>query len=96
VLETRKRSTGDASYTKSLYDGGHAAIGAKIREEAGELAQALADEGDERVVAEAADTVYHLLVGLRWRGIPWRRVLAELGRRLGRSGHDEKASRKSD
>lgn len=95
VLEDRKKSTGAASYTKSLYDGGPAAIGAKIREEAGEFAQALEGEGDERVVAEAADAIYHVLVGLRWRGIPWRRVLAELGRRLGRSGHDEKASRTS-
>jgi phosphoribosyl-ATP pyrophosphohydrolase/phosphoribosyl-AMP cyclohydrolase len=93
VLETRKSSTGKASYTKSLYDGGAPAIGAKIREEAGELVRALEGESDERVVSEAADTLYHVLVGLRWRGIPFRRVLSELARRLGKSGHEEKASR---
>ncbi len=93
VLESRKRSTGQASYTKSLYDAGPAAIGAKIREESAELASALHGESDDRVVSEAADTLYHVLVGLRWRAIPLRRVLAELARRLGTSGHEEKARR---
>jgi phosphoribosyl-ATP pyrophosphohydrolase/phosphoribosyl-AMP cyclohydrolase len=93
VLESRKRSTGKASYTKSLYDAGPTAIGAKIREESAELATALLGESDERVVSEAADTLYHVLVGLRWRAIPFRRVLAELARRLGTSGHAEKARR---
>jgi phosphoribosyl-ATP pyrophosphohydrolase/phosphoribosyl-AMP cyclohydrolase len=93
VLEARKGATAGSSYTKTLYDGGPAAIGAKIREEAGELAQAVEGENDQRVISEAADTLYHVLVGLRWRAIPFRRVLAELARRLGTSGHAEKASR---
>lgn len=95
VLESRKKSTGSVSYTKSLYDAGAPAIGAKIGEEAAELSHAIAEESDERVVAEAADTLYHLMVGLRWRAIPLRRVLAELARRLGTSGHEEKAQRTS-
>ncbi len=95
VLESRKKATGDKSYTKSLYDAGPAAIGAKVREEADELGRALESEGDERVVSEAADLLYHLLVAIRWRAIPLRRVLAELGRRLGTSGHTEKAARSS-
>jgi phosphoribosyl-AMP cyclohydrolase / phosphoribosyl-ATP pyrophosphohydrolase len=95
VLESRKAATSQSSYTKSLYDKGAAAIGAKIREEAGELAQAVESESDNRVVSEAADTLYHLIVGLRARAIPLRRVLAELARRLGTSGHEEKASRRA-
>jgi phosphoribosyl-ATP pyrophosphohydrolase/phosphoribosyl-AMP cyclohydrolase len=95
VLESRKRSTGAASYTKSLYDAGPTAISAKIREEAAELGRAVESENDDRVVSEAADVLYHIVVGLRWRAIPLRRVLAELGRRLGTSGHDEKAKRSS-
>jgi len=95
VLESRKKATGDKSYTKSLYDAGPAAIGAKVREEADELGRALESEGDDRVVSEAADLLYHLLVAIRWRAIPLRRVLAELGRRLGTSGHAEKAARSS-
>jgi phosphoribosyl-ATP pyrophosphohydrolase/phosphoribosyl-AMP cyclohydrolase len=93
VLEARKTSGEAKSYTKSLYDGGAAKIGAKLEEEAGELARAVAAESDERVVSEAADVAYHLLVALRWRSIPLRRVLAELARRFGVSGHEEKASR---
>jgi phosphoribosyl-ATP pyrophosphohydrolase/phosphoribosyl-AMP cyclohydrolase len=94
VLEARKASTGASSYTKSLYDAGPVKIGAKIREEAGELAQAIEGESDDRVVSEAADTMYHMLVGLRARGIELRRVLAALDARIGTSGHAEKASRK--
>jgi phosphoribosyl-ATP pyrophosphohydrolase/phosphoribosyl-AMP cyclohydrolase len=93
LLESRKHSEASASYTKSLYNKGPTAIGAKIREEAGELADAIEKESDNRVVSEAADTIYHLLVGLRSRSVPFRRVLAELARRLGTSGHEEKASR---
>jgi phosphoribosyl-ATP pyrophosphohydrolase/phosphoribosyl-AMP cyclohydrolase len=93
VLDSRKRATGDKSYTKSLYDAGAPAIGAKVREEADELGRALQSEGDDRVVSEAADLLYHLLVAIRWRAIPFRRVLAELARRLGTSGHAEKAAR---
>jgi len=93
VLEARKTSTGTSSYTKSLYDAGPAKIGAKIREEAGELAQALEGETDDRVVSEAADTLYHMLVGLRSRSLDFRSVLSALEARHGIGGHVEKASR---
>jgi len=95
VLEARKSSNETSSYTKSLYASGARGIGAKIAEEAQEVAGALETESDERVVSEAADLIYHLLVGLRWRSIPVRRVFAELARRLGVSGHVEKAARSS-
>ena len=49
---------------------------------------------DERVASEGADVVYHVLVGLLSRGLELRAVAAELARRFGRSGHDEKASRR--
>jgi phosphoribosyl-ATP pyrophosphohydrolase/phosphoribosyl-AMP cyclohydrolase len=93
ILESRKQSTAAASYTKSLFDRGAGAIGAKLREEADELARAIDGESDDRVASETADVLYHVMVGLRWRGIPLRRVLVELGRRLGTSGHAEKAAR---
>jgi phosphoribosyl-ATP pyrophosphohydrolase/phosphoribosyl-AMP cyclohydrolase len=94
TLEARKQGTGKTSYTKSLYDAGAARIGEKIREEADELSLAVEAETDDRVVSEAADVLYHVLVGLRWRSIPLRRVLAELARRVGTSGHQEKAARR--
>lgn len=94
LLEARKESTGEKSYTRSLFDGGVPKIGAKIREEAEELTVALAEETDDRVASEAADVLYHVLVGLRHRGVAWRDVLGVLAQRLGTSGHTEKASRK--
>jgi phosphoribosyl-ATP pyrophosphohydrolase/phosphoribosyl-AMP cyclohydrolase len=94
VIESRASSSADKSYTRSLLDGGAEKIGGKIREEAGELADALASESDERVISEAADLFFHALVGLRHRGIALRQVAVELARRFGTSGHSEKASRR--
>lgn len=93
VLETRKTSNGEKSYTRSLFDGGAEKIGKKICEEAGEVVQAISEESDERVASEAADVVFHVLVGLRFRGVPWRNVLGVLATRFGIGGHVEKASR---
>ncbi len=93
VLDARKAATAGESYTKSLYDLGAAKIGDKVREEADELARAIADETDERVVSEAADVVFHVLLALRSRGVSFRDVLAVLEARTGKSGHAEKASR---
>lgn len=89
------RAKGDAakSYTKSLLDGGAPKIGEKLREEADELAVALANESDARVVSEAADLLFHTLVGLELRGLGLSDVAAELARRFGTSGHTEKAAR---
>lgn len=92
-LIKRREASGEKSYTRYLLDRGAPKIGEKIREEAGELAEALESESDERVVSEFADLFYHALVGLIHRGIPLRALIAELGRRFGRSGHEEKASR---
>ena len=92
-LEARRDATAEKSYTKSLLDAGAAKIGAKLREEADELARAIDGESDERVVSEAADVLYHAMVGLLSRGVLLRDVEIELARRFGVSGHDEKASR---
>lgn len=92
-LVARQRGEGERSYTRSLLEAGAAKIGAKVREEAGEFDEAMQAETDERVVSEAADVMYHLLVGLLGRGLSLRDVEAELARRFGMSGLDEKASR---
>ncbi len=93
ICEARKTADHDKSYTKSLYDQGARAIGDKIREEASELAEAIAHESNERVTAEAADVVFHVLVGLKARGLSWRDMLEVLASRTHQSGHREKASR---
>ncbi len=93
VLAQRQASSADKSYTRSLLDGGAERIAGKIREEADELARALEAESDERVASEAADLLYHALVGLRLRGVDLRSVLDVLAKRSGTSGHAEKAAR---
>lgn len=95
TLEARKTATAQSSYVRSLYEAGPTAIGAKVCEEAGELARAIDGESAERVVSEAADVLFHVMVGLRSRSIALADVLAELERRTGVSGHVEKASRKT-
>ncbi len=95
LLEARKASTAEKSYTKSLLEGGPDKIGAKIREEAGELADAIKNESDERVLSEAADVLYHAMVGLTQRGLTLRQVIEVLAKRTQQSGHAEKASRKA-
>ena len=77
----RERPTG--SYTVELLDDPEL-VRAKIREEADEVARAIAGESDERVAEEAADVLYHLEVGLVSRGIPLAAALDVLnGRRRG-------------
>ena len=93
VVAERKAAPSERSYTSRLLAGGVPAIGAKVTEEAAELVAAADHETDERVVSEAADLVYHMLVLLACRSVPLARVEDELGRRFGISGLDEKASR---
>jgi phosphoribosyl-AMP cyclohydrolase / phosphoribosyl-ATP pyrophosphohydrolase len=95
TLEERKKATAQSSYVRSLYDGGSEKIGAKLREEADELARAVAGESVERVASEAADVLFHVMVALRSRSVSITDVLAELERRTGTSGHAEKTSRKT-
>jgi phosphoribosyl-ATP pyrophosphohydrolase/phosphoribosyl-AMP cyclohydrolase len=93
TVAERAAATAEKSYTKSLLDGGAAKINGKLEEEAGELARAIAGESDERVASEAADVLYHLLVGLRLRRVPLRAVVEKLLERSKQSGHAEKAAR---
>jgi phosphoribosyl-AMP cyclohydrolase / phosphoribosyl-ATP pyrophosphohydrolase len=94
VLRARKEATAEKSYAKSLYDGGPEKIGAKLREEADELARAVESEADGRVVSEAADVLFHVMVALRSRDLGIDAVLQELERRAGTGGHEEKNRRK--
>jgi phosphoribosyl-AMP cyclohydrolase / phosphoribosyl-ATP pyrophosphohydrolase len=67
----------------------------KIMEEAGELSVEILRSGERgRVIAEAADLLFHTLVALAERDVTLEEVARELNRRAGTSGLDEKASRK--
>ena len=87
------RSPGARSYTRSLLDAGMPKILAKIAEEHGELAAELPSGEPDQIVHETADLLYHVLVGLAARHVPVAAVWAELERRFGVGGHDEKAAR---
>lgn len=91
------RAGGDPkdSYTAKLLSKGSLHCGKKIAEEGAELALALAAQGKSESASEAADLIYHMLVGLRSRGVTLDDVAAALRKRQGMSGLDEKAARKS-
>jgi phosphoribosyl-ATP pyrophosphohydrolase/phosphoribosyl-AMP cyclohydrolase len=80
TLADRQRERPEGSYTVELLDDPER-IGAKVREEAAEVARAAAGESDERVTEEAADVLYHLAVLLRSRDVPLVRVLETLNAR---------------
>jgi phosphoribosyl-ATP pyrophosphohydrolase len=96
VIEDRRRNPSEKSYTTRLIVGGVDKIGAKVIEEAGEVVEAAREPGDEgrsHLIHEAADVLYHLFVLLGQREVALTEVEAELARRFGISGLDEKASR---
>ena len=94
-VRERAQASPDVSYTRKLIDRGVAQCAKKLGEEAVEAAIAAIAEDRERVIGEAADVLYHLLVVLHARGIALAEVEAELGARTQQSGLDEKAARKS-
>lgn len=93
TLLERKSAPESSSYTASLYAKGVNGFGKKIIEEAGEVLLALKDKDSAQIVYECADLLYHILVGLAYYNIHPEQVLAELQRRLGLSGLEEKARR---
>jgi len=95
VIRARRGAEAGASYTKALLDAGLAACAKKLGEEATETVIAAMQGERQAVRAEAADLIYHLLVLLEASGVSLDEVLAELARRTGRSGHEEKAARRS-
>jgi len=93
LVSRRDDSDARSSYTKSLLDAGMPKILAKIAEEHAELAAELPRGDDHAVIHEAADLLFHVLVGLVARDISPNAIWRELERRFGVSGHVEKASR---
>jgi phosphoribosyl-ATP pyrophosphohydrolase len=94
AIEARRTVPSAESYVASLNAKGLDAILKKVGEEATEAVIASKDGERGAIVHETADLWFHCLVMLSWHGIAVGDVLAELERREGRSGHDEKASRK--
>jgi phosphoribosyl-ATP pyrophosphohydrolase len=95
VIEARMGADPQRSYVAQLLARGPDAILKKIGEEATETVLAAKDGAADRIVSEVADLWFHCLVALAHYGLRPEQVLAELQRRAGTSGLDEKAARKA-
>jgi phosphoribosyl-ATP pyrophosphohydrolase len=92
-VEERARAGAGASYTRELLDRGVGYCAKKLGEEAIETVLAAVNDDRARLIAEAADLIYHLLVVLKARGIALSEVEAALAERTRQSGLAEKMSR---
>ena len=93
-VHQRAGESAENSYTRKLIDKGVAHCAKKLGEEAVEVAIAAIAEDRDRLIAETADLLYHLLVVLEVRGVSLAEVEAVLGERTRQTGLDEKAARK--
>jgi phosphoribosyl-ATP pyrophosphohydrolase len=93
TLAARKQAEPASSYVAGLFARGHDAILKKVAEEAAETLMASKDGDKLHIVREVADLWFHTLVLLSFHGLGPDDVLAELRRREGISGIDEKAAR---
>ncbi|MDB5627856.1 MAG: phosphoribosyl-ATP pyrophosphatase [Tardiphaga sp.] len=96
TVAARASAGGATSYTRKLLDKGAEHCAKKFGEEAVETVIAAVENDRAHLIAESADVLFHLLVLLRSRDVTLADVEAELGRRDGVSGLDEKAARKRD
>ena len=92
-VKERGQASAESSYTRKLLDKGVAHCAKKFGEEAIETVLAAVGEDRERLIAEAADLLYHLLVVLEARGVALSEVEAALAQRTTQSGLQEKAAR---
>lgn len=95
VIESRRGGDPATSYVARLLGRGEDAVLKKVGEEATEVVMAGKDGSPDRIVAEMADLWFHCLILLVRYDLRPERVLAELERRAGASGLEEKAARKA-
>ena len=96
TIASRKGAAPSTSYTAKLLSEGPARAAKKLGEEAAETIIAAAQNDPEALAAESADLIYHWLVLLAASGVSTDAVAAKLEMREGRSGLEEKASRKPE
>jgi phosphoribosyl-ATP pyrophosphohydrolase len=93
-IAERRRASPDSSYVASLFAKGREKMAQKVGEEATETVIASLSGDPAKLTSEAADLLFHLMVLLAEGGLSVNDVLAELERREGLSGLEEKAARK--
>lgn len=93
IVAERAKASPEESWTARLVSKGQPKAAKKLGEEAVEVVIGAIAEDRENLTYEAADLLYHLLVVLKIADIPLADVMAELERRTGRTGLEEKAGR---
>lgn len=93
TIMDRKVANADDSYVAQLCRKGSKHIAKKVSEEAAEVAMAAVSEGREQLIYESADLIFHLLVLCAQEGVSFDEIVAELARREGVSGIEEKRKR---
>jgi len=93
TIAARRAASPDSSYVARLNAKGVPKMAQKLGEEATEAVIAAVSGSNEELVSESADLLFHLMVLLNAKGVSLDHVLAELDRREGLSGLEEKASR---
>ena len=93
TIAKRLTASPEESYVAKLNSRGLAKIAQKVGEEAVETVIAAMSGTREELVSESADLLMHLIVLLQKQGVSLEQVMAELDRREGVSGLEEKASR---
>ena len=81
VIQDRKANPNANSYTASLFRDGEDEILKKIGEESVEVIIAAKGQGNQRIIEETADLIYHTLVMLVEKELVWEDVLTELSKR---------------
>ncbi|MBK6328711.1 MAG: phosphoribosyl-ATP diphosphatase [Chloroflexi bacterium] len=81
TIQDRKSNPQPGSYTNSLFAAGEDEIVKKVGEEAVEIILAVKGQGQQRIIEETADLVYHLLVLLAAQDLTWDDVRGELEKR---------------
>lgn len=81
VIQSRKESPSEKSYTSSLFKEGLPKIAQKVGEEGTEVVVAALAQDDQHLIEEVADLTYHTLVLLSARGLSPADILAELEKR---------------
>jgi phosphoribosyl-ATP pyrophosphohydrolase/phosphoribosyl-ATP pyrophosphohydrolase/phosphoribosyl-AMP cyclohydrolase len=82
IIRDRKANPLEKSYTTKLFKKGTNTLVKKLGEENAEFLQAFLVQDDERVASEAADYIYHLIVAMEYRDVPFEKTLDILRQRF--------------
>jgi phosphoribosyl-ATP pyrophosphohydrolase len=96
IITQRRSASPDTSYIAKRLAQGTEKIAQKLGEEAVETVIAAMKKNKDEIIGESADLLFHWLLLLADGGVSVAEVMAELKRREGMSGLDEKARRKLD